>query len=177
MAPSLTSNYILEDAARDTGMNLRARDCPFCNEWADKLGARSVTSTRDGQDVVVSNVRFKRHVATHQEQLDIFALPRLIEEDKTLHKEVILKSNSDSESIRDSTDDEHGQYSQHCEEPCTSQLQETGTGGPPVAEPTGFETELKKFLGRWGSERIYDGDPDSDGRDIESASPNVSPNL
>ncbi|RSL51393.1 hypothetical protein CEP53_008442 [Fusarium sp. AF-6] len=103
--------HILEDAARDTRINLRAHDCPFCDEWADKLGARSVTSTRDDQDVVVSHVRFKRHVATHQEQLAIFALPRAIEEDETLRKEVDLNSNSDSESIHDSTNDKHKQYS------------------------------------------------------------------
>ncbi|RMJ13400.1 hypothetical protein CDV36_006917 [Fusarium kuroshium] len=148
--------HILEDAARDTGINLRARDCPFCDEWAEKLGSRSVTSARDDQGVVVSNVRFKRHVATHQEQLAIFALPRAIEEDEPLDKEVVLNSNSGSESIRGSTDDEDGQHSLHREEPYMSQLQEN------------LETENENYLIEpWSYEPIYDGDPVSDGPDVE----------
>ncbi|KAJ3537897.1 hypothetical protein NM208_g6131 [Fusarium decemcellulare] len=105
--------HILEDAARDTTISLQARDCPFCDEWADKLRTRSISSTRQYQDVVVSNVRFKRHVATHQEQLAIFALPRAIVDDETLDREVILDQNLDSDSARDSTDNEQTKDSVH----------------------------------------------------------------
>ncbi|RTE79761.1 hypothetical protein BHE90_005740 [Fusarium euwallaceae] len=126
--------HILEDAARGTGINLRARDCPFCDEWAEKLGSRGATSTWDDQDVVVSNVRFKRHVATHQEQLGIFALPRQIKEDETLHKEGVLNSNSDSESMRSSIGGEHGQFSLHRKEPYPGPFEKFFTRIRPAAE-------------------------------------------
>ncbi|RSL54254.1 hypothetical protein CEP54_010007 [Fusarium duplospermum] len=158
--------HILEDAARNTGITLRARDCPFCDEWDDKLRARSVTPTPGDQGVVVSHVRFKRHVATHQEQLAIFALPRAIEEDETLDKELALNSNSDSESMRGSTDDEHGQHPLHHEEPYTDQLQEPGANGPPTTEPKDLENELQKVGGLSSLETIYDSDSDSNGPDM-----------
>lgn len=167
--------HILEDAARDTGIRLRARDCPFCDEWADKLASRSVTSTRDDQGVVVSNVRFKRHVATHQEQLAIFALPRAIEEEETLHKEIVMNSNSGPESMCSYTDDEHKQYSLHREEPYPSQLQEPGTDGPPTGEPKDVENELEEAAGLSGLETMHDGDSDSDGPDIESVNSRALP--
>ena len=59
----------------------RARDCPFCDDWsiileqrANPKGKRVDTGTT--QDVFVPAAKFKRHVATHQEQLAIFVVPR-----------------------------------------------------------------------------------------------------
>ncbi|KAI4862218.1 hypothetical protein F4820DRAFT_33970 [Hypoxylon rubiginosum] len=58
-----------------------ARDCPFCDDWAMILEQR-INPKEKGvdigttQNVSVSTRKFKRHVATHQEQLAIFVLPR-----------------------------------------------------------------------------------------------------
>ncbi|KAF5696850.1 ankyrin repeat [Fusarium mundagurra] len=95
---------ILEDASQDPAIHLRARDCPFCDEWAEKLGTKCIPSIPDIQDAVVSIARFKRHVATHQEQLAIFALPRAIAEDETVDKESTLNSNFGSDSRNALTD-------------------------------------------------------------------------
>lgn len=62
---------------------LDASDCPFCDDWADTLQHRNPNSKLvSGQagGSLVSLTRFKRHVATHQEQLALFAVPRHIEE-------------------------------------------------------------------------------------------------
>lgn len=93
----------LEDATRDVVSSLRARDCPFCDEWAEKLGARNMSSP---SDVIVSVARFKNHVAAHQEQLAIFALPRAVEEDESLEEETSmgLTSGSDLSLIVDEVD-------------------------------------------------------------------------
>ncbi|KAH9884170.1 hypothetical protein F4778DRAFT_763884 [Xylariomycetidae sp. FL2044] len=60
---------------------LRASDCPFCDDWARTLQERqdgkgpAVEPGDDSMGVTVPLLRFKRHVATHHEQLAIFALP------------------------------------------------------------------------------------------------------
>ncbi|KAM0420360.1 hypothetical protein ACHAPT_011902 [Fusarium lateritium] len=83
----------LEDATRDTVSNLLARDCPFCDEWAEKLGAKNMLSP---SEVLVSLAKFKRHVAAHQEQLAIFALPQAAEEDASLEEDSRMGSTSES---------------------------------------------------------------------------------
>lgn len=79
----------LLDAGRQTQTRFQARDCPFCDDWAENLrqvadpkGKRPVQGGADN-DVLVSATRFKRHVAVHQEQLAIFAIPRATEESGT----------------------------------------------------------------------------------------------
>jgi hypothetical protein len=58
------------------------QDCPFCDKWAETLSSRgglkgkNVSHPEGSSKVLVSPTRFKRHVATHQEQLAIFAIPR-----------------------------------------------------------------------------------------------------
>jgi hypothetical protein len=72
----------LEDAGGASTYNLTARDCPLCDERADKLKRKRdeephrVASGGVCQDIFINASRFKRHVATHQEQLAIFAIPR-----------------------------------------------------------------------------------------------------
>lgn len=61
---------------------LRAQDCPFCDDWASVLSHRrhqadSRTLPQEHQaELLVSQTQFKRHVATHQEQLAIFSIPK-----------------------------------------------------------------------------------------------------
>lgn len=73
---------MLEDAGRRVASEFLAQDCPFCNEWADKLCLLKTTSTPPvmaaAQDVSVTVARFKRHIATHQEELAIIALPQAL---------------------------------------------------------------------------------------------------
>ncbi|KAF7558494.1 hypothetical protein G7046_g5665 [Stylonectria norvegica] len=89
-SPSDQQTEMLEDAGRHISANFKAQDCPFCNDWAETLYARrdpkaektafeKEFSEKTTQDPIVSASRFKRHVATHQEQLAIFALPQSTE--------------------------------------------------------------------------------------------------
>lgn len=75
---------MLQDAGRQAVREYRAQDCPFCHDWADILcqmaDPRGKAAVGAGS-VAVSASRFKRHVAMHQEQLAIFALPRAREDD------------------------------------------------------------------------------------------------
>jgi hypothetical protein len=73
---------MLEDAGRKYPVEYKASECPFCDDWSTSLRAKAdakekwvVATIRDG-DVLVSADRFRRHVAVHQEQLAIFAVPR-----------------------------------------------------------------------------------------------------
>ncbi|KAI1389423.1 uncharacterized protein F4822DRAFT_199741 [Hypoxylon trugodes] len=71
----------LADASCVIPSLFNARDCPFCDDWASVLQQRQNTKGKrvdNGiiQDVFVPAAKFKRHVATHQEQLAIFVVPR-----------------------------------------------------------------------------------------------------
>ncbi|OTA88374.1 hypothetical protein M434DRAFT_80404, partial [Hypoxylon sp. CO27-5] len=75
---------MLAEAGRVVPNHFEAQDCPFCDEWAEVLRAK-----RHGEDksliqmdgyTLVSRSRFKRHVATHQEQLAIFVVPKSSED-------------------------------------------------------------------------------------------------
>ncbi|KAK0631099.1 hypothetical protein B0T17DRAFT_240310 [Bombardia bombarda] len=70
---------MLQDGGRKPIAGFSVQDCPFCDDWT---GGR----TRSGKNAHNENVRvstslFKRHVASHQEQLAIFALPRTTEDE------------------------------------------------------------------------------------------------
>ncbi|KAI0886876.1 uncharacterized protein GGS22DRAFT_158908 [Annulohypoxylon maeteangense] len=69
---------VLAEAGRVVPTQLDARDCPFCDEWAREIISRrlenSQSQTHTNGQTVVSRSRFKRHVATHQEQLAIFVI-------------------------------------------------------------------------------------------------------
>ncbi|KAH7133791.1 hypothetical protein EDB81DRAFT_859298 [Dactylonectria macrodidyma] len=114
---------VLEDTGRDTAIIFRARDCPFCDEWADKLcttraeRANCNGLARSHQDVVVGIAKFKRHVAAHHEQLAIFALPRAPEDEQVVDSDTFTCSMSfnngsfDAFSLRDGALGEHGSSS------------------------------------------------------------------
>ena len=50
------------------------RACPFCDEWFVKL--RDANPNLAGETLVVTPVQFQHHVASHMEQLALFALPK-----------------------------------------------------------------------------------------------------
>lgn len=52
-----------------------AMDCPFCNEWDSKL--REINpSIGVNENLMVTPVQFRRHVASHMQDLALFAIPR-----------------------------------------------------------------------------------------------------
>jgi hypothetical protein len=76
---------ILRDGKEQLEINLARKplaqipvsDCPCCSDWADRLRARMIQKNESGTDnilVVVPTV-FKRHLASHLEQLALFAIP------------------------------------------------------------------------------------------------------
>lgn len=94
---------------------LKAQDCPFCDEWASILSrrrhradGRAPPSIEQG-DILVSLTHFKRHVATHQEQLAIFAMPRMVDdEDERSHGTADPNSEALSKSGSYSSSDDEG---------------------------------------------------------------------
>lgn len=85
---------------------LKARDCPFCDDWASILSHRRhqtegrPSSSIHETDILVSPTHFKRHVATHQEQLAIFAVPRIVDDDEE-HSHEAVEANSEVVSSKD----------------------------------------------------------------------------
>lgn len=74
---------MLLDSGRQVPVFFDAYECPFCDDWAETLQHQGDPSVKivsgEKPSVLVSSTRFKRHVATHQEQLAIFAVPRSTE--------------------------------------------------------------------------------------------------
>ncbi|KAK4452751.1 hypothetical protein QBC34DRAFT_29307 [Podospora aff. communis PSN243] len=67
---------VLVDAGQRSLDAIPARDCPFCDEWAESLEAN--TPAPEGRKVVITvdPTLFRRHLSFHQEQLALFAIPR-----------------------------------------------------------------------------------------------------
>lgn len=78
---------ILLEQGRLVPSQLKAQDCPFCDDWARSLYSRRNLQGGETEpeptfpDVLVAISKFKKHVATHQEQLAIFAVPKSTEND------------------------------------------------------------------------------------------------
>ncbi|KAK5987005.1 hypothetical protein PT974_11120 [Cladobotryum mycophilum] len=71
----------LQNSGRTSQTAFKARDCPLCDDWATRLRAKAtIRGDAMDEDIVVSSNRYKRHVAAHQEQLALFAIPRGIED-------------------------------------------------------------------------------------------------
>lgn len=85
---------------------LRAQDCPFCDKWALILSQRrhgtggQAPPSIQQADVLVPLTQFKRHLATHQEQIAIFALPRHMEGDDERSRDA---ANSEALSSEEAT--------------------------------------------------------------------------
>lgn len=72
-------NDTIVSSSTVTPTSFGARECPFCDDWANNQLARTDPKGKQpGSDkmLMVSVARFKRHVASHMEQLAIFAVPR-----------------------------------------------------------------------------------------------------
>lgn len=65
------------DLARVPLAHIPASDCPCCSDWVDRLRARAGgTSDAPSEEVIaVLPTIFKRHLASHLEQLALFAIP------------------------------------------------------------------------------------------------------
>lgn len=68
----------LEAAGQRAPQVFKPQDCPFCDDWAEALRRKHATLRQPelAFEYTVTADRFKRHVAMHQEQLAIFAIPR-----------------------------------------------------------------------------------------------------
>ncbi|KAI1413447.1 hypothetical protein F5Y13DRAFT_189354 [Hypoxylon sp. FL1857] len=97
---------MLAEAGRVVPNHFEAQDCPFCDEWAEVL-----KSKRHGDDkslihmddhMLVSRSRFKRHVATHQEQLAIFVVPKSSEDAEDAER--VSMGSAKSESLGSGTE-------------------------------------------------------------------------
>ncbi|KAI8956283.1 hypothetical protein F4801DRAFT_10365 [Xylaria longipes] len=65
---------------------IAADECPFCNEWETILKNNTpVPQSMDSSGVVITvePVQFRRHVASHMEQLALFAIPRNMGDDES----------------------------------------------------------------------------------------------
>lgn len=73
---------ILLEHGRLVPSHLKAQDCPFCDDWARsiynrrKLEEIQTAFESNCPDVFVALSKFKKHVATHQEQVAIFTVPK-----------------------------------------------------------------------------------------------------
>lgn len=67
------------DMARRPLRQIRAQDCPCCSEWVDRLIEREECTIHlpdtSGYTIFVEPAVFKRHLASHLEQLALFAVP------------------------------------------------------------------------------------------------------
>jgi hypothetical protein len=72
------------DVSRQAPIRFKAEDCPFCDDWGErirfKIDAKGKQPASMHMGTFVSVARFKRHIALHQEQLAIFAVPRATED-------------------------------------------------------------------------------------------------
>ncbi len=70
---------MLEEGGRGIVKEFPPSDCPFCSEWDSKVRQRSTGPSRllPNLTVLVNTEEFKDHVAAHQEELALLALPTL----------------------------------------------------------------------------------------------------
>ncbi|KAK3681014.1 hypothetical protein B0T22DRAFT_358411, partial [Podospora appendiculata] len=74
---------IIMDASQQSVDFLPARECPFCDDWAESLEVNTTFPEGVAATEVVVTVepkQFRRHVAFHQEQLALFAIPRTLKD-------------------------------------------------------------------------------------------------
>lgn len=75
---------VLASVSQSTIRAIPADDCPFCDEWGEKLkqtvSQTALPSPGSSSHVVVTVEphQFRRHVGTHLQQLALFAIPRAL---------------------------------------------------------------------------------------------------
>ncbi|KAK1774783.1 hypothetical protein QBC45DRAFT_423960 [Copromyces sp. CBS 386.78] len=141
-----------------------ARDCPFCNEWSERLkkknNMRNPPNPEGDVDVVVSVKRFRGHVAMHLEQLAIWAVPQhqtQMDEDDDGEGSVDLDSQhsgggsggsdrEDEDDMDDTTEEqaeEEGQNEKDAKE--TASTDEAGTEIDEEAERKSKEKKMEEW--------------------------------
>lgn len=107
---------ILLEQGRLVPSQLKARDCPFCDDWARSLYSKRNPQSGQTQpgpnypDILVELSKFKKHVATHQEQLAIFTVPKstdydgLDESGQNAGSDVSVHRSEESPAMSDASD-------------------------------------------------------------------------
>lgn len=123
---------------------LKAQDCPFCDDWAATLSHRKIQAESGDAsgcqpgNILVSLTSFKRHVATHQEKMAAFVVPKAIEDDE--------KSKSGEQDLRDGTQKVTAEHAS-----CSATHDASGSQEFPVsesAEKNFARTPAKKRSGK-----------------------------
>jgi tetratricopeptide (TPR) repeat protein len=65
------------ELARKPLVHIPANDCPCCSDWVDRLKERTIqtSGSASNETILVTPTVFKRHLASHLEQLALFAVP------------------------------------------------------------------------------------------------------
>ena len=71
---SASQLHSLLELSRQPPEYIEAKDCPFCDDFDARL--RSANGIEASKPVFISPTQFSRHVASHMEQLALFAIPR-----------------------------------------------------------------------------------------------------
>ncbi|KAL6876103.1 hypothetical protein HDV57DRAFT_510493 [Trichoderma longibrachiatum] len=74
-----SQSEMLQNAGREVPTLFLAKDCPFCDEWAENLLSETTMKGRASDpapEILVNHSRFKEHIAMHHEHLAIFAMER-----------------------------------------------------------------------------------------------------
>ncbi|KAH6849664.1 hypothetical protein B0I37DRAFT_306700, partial [Chaetomium sp. MPI-CAGE-AT-0009] len=91
-----TEASLLDQGSRRAPDVIPAADCPFCDEWEQKIrtdleerttmaltvgsSAQTIPQDMAADVLVVERDKFRRHAASHMEQLALFAIPRVVED-------------------------------------------------------------------------------------------------
>ncbi|KAI1486109.1 hypothetical protein F5X96DRAFT_270307 [Biscogniauxia mediterranea] len=76
---------ILNTASQTPLKAIPTSNCPFCDQWEERLRKASRKETKSSSDSVLASSgviltveprQFERHVAAHLQQLALFAIPR-----------------------------------------------------------------------------------------------------
>ena len=84
------------DISKKPLLDIPAADCPCCTDWLDRLQARSKTADAP-DDIHVTTTVFKRHLASHLEQLALFALPLPSATDGDMNSNLAVEKGTDQD--------------------------------------------------------------------------------
>ncbi|KAH7086082.1 hypothetical protein BKA63DRAFT_368255, partial [Paraphoma chrysanthemicola] len=81
------------DIARQSLAQISATDCPCCSEWVHRLREREGVGVASNQIICVEPKLFKRHLASHLEQLAVFAIPIDVVDEGTSESNAAIEAN------------------------------------------------------------------------------------